>query len=331
MAARGRRPVDPADSSATGPPDACPHDPQSAQRSTACKRALSSRELYCPEANLFIPDASLYPNASTSPGRTPLPGEHRVDRLTWPRLAGLAPLTIGLLPVGAGCKQHGRHLPLGSDRLQAEWLATELAERLPALVWPTVQYGHYPAFGDYPGSPSVGEACFRQTMQAAIAAMRDSGHAVCVVLNSGISTIAAVNAACTGDSASTALHIYSGRAWQRTADRLSRQRVGGHADQLETAVILHLRPDLVELARARDESATDFVPGPLSRVDPESPNYSPSGAMGNPTLADPETGRALCRALLADALMALRPLSKRLAPSRTCPAPESGMPVKHPR
>ena len=81
--------------------------------------------------------------------------ESRVGNLSWPRLAALAPARTGLLPVGAASKEHGRHLPLATDLIQVEWLAAEVTARLPALVWPTVHYGHYPAFSDYPGSPSL--------------------------------------------------------------------------------------------------------------------------------------------------------------------------------
>jgi creatinine amidohydrolase len=31
---------------------------------------------------------------------------------------------VAVLPVGAACKQHGRHLPMNADFLQAEWLHT---------------------------------------------------------------------------------------------------------------------------------------------------------------------------------------------------------------
>ena len=45
--------------------------------------------------------------------------------IAWPQAESLlSEGAIALLPVGAGSKQHGRHLPMSSDQLQAEWLAS---------------------------------------------------------------------------------------------------------------------------------------------------------------------------------------------------------------
>lgn len=41
-------------------------------------------------------------------------------------------------------------------------------------------------------------------------------------------------------------------------------------------------------------------PGLLNRRDPSRPNYSPSGATGNPTLATREKGQKLAEAILRD-------------------------------
>src|ERR1700730_1452324 len=78
-----------------------------------------------------------------------------IERLTWDdvgrRIAGGS---AAILPIGAAAKQHGFHLPLNADRIQAEYFAARLTERVDALVWPTVTYGYYPAFVEYAGSSS---------------------------------------------------------------------------------------------------------------------------------------------------------------------------------
>jgi hypothetical protein len=42
-------------------------------------------------------------------------------------------------------KEHGPHLPLGTDRLLADYLAARIAERVPAVIAPVLTYGYYPA------------------------------------------------------------------------------------------------------------------------------------------------------------------------------------------
>ncbi len=79
-----------------------------------------------------------------------------VEHMRWDEVARRIDAgAVAILPIGAGAKQHGLHLPLNTDRIQAEWLAARLAERIDALVWPTLTYGHYPAFVEYAGSISL--------------------------------------------------------------------------------------------------------------------------------------------------------------------------------
>jgi creatinine amidohydrolase len=111
--------------------------------------------------------------------------------LTWPEVeARLARGAAAVLPLGAACKEHGRHLPMGADALQAEWLSRRLAERADVLVWPVLSYGHYPAFIDYPGSCSLSPETFRSLVREILQDILRHGTRLAVVLNTGISTIA---------------------------------------------------------------------------------------------------------------------------------------------
>lgn len=50
--------------------------------------------------------------------------------------------------------------------------------------------------------------------------------------------------------------------------------------------MLALAPDMVDMARAKASPAVEReIPGPLTPFDPASPNYSPSGSFGDPTVA----------------------------------------------
>lgn len=58
-----------------------------------------------------------------------------------------------VLPVGS-TEQHA-YLSLGTDSIVAERLATEAAEPLGVPVLPALPFGRTPAFGAFPGSPSL--------------------------------------------------------------------------------------------------------------------------------------------------------------------------------
>ena len=65
---------------------------------------------------------------------------HFIERMHWDEVARrIKEGAVAILPIGAAAKQHGFHLPLNTDRVQAEWLAGRMAEKIDALVWPTLK------------------------------------------------------------------------------------------------------------------------------------------------------------------------------------------------
>ena len=49
---------------------------------------------------------------------------HFIERMRWDEVARrIQDGAAAILPIGAAAKQHGFHLPLNTDRIQAEWLA----------------------------------------------------------------------------------------------------------------------------------------------------------------------------------------------------------------
>src|SRR5436190_1963240 len=82
----------------------------------------------------------------------PTPGVFLAD-LTWQQAEQvLRPEAVVVFPLGAASKEHGPHLPLGTDHIQADDLARRLAARAVVVVAPTITYSYYPAFVEYPGS-----------------------------------------------------------------------------------------------------------------------------------------------------------------------------------
>jgi creatinine amidohydrolase len=215
-----------------------------------------------------------------------------------------------LLPVGAACKQHGPHLPMHSDWLQAEWLARALVERAPVVCWPTLSYGHYPAFTEYPGSISLSVETFTALVGEILDGIRAAGAERCLVLNTGISTIPPLRQAirsASGFAAMELANVYAGPVYRRQEAALAEQARGGHADEPETSILLAIAPEQVAMDRAADWSGR-ALRGAFSRDDTSSHGYSPSGVYGNPRLASAAKGRRLLDAMLQDLLTALQRL-----------------------
>lgn len=220
-----------------------------------------------------------------------------------------------VLPIGAACKEHGFHLPLNTDYVQAEWLATQLAKRFSLIVWPTVSYGFYPAFVNYPGSASVSLDVFQ-------AYCIDLFESICrhyqnplILLNTGISTItplqSAIENSCYGEQVHL-INVYSGQQFSRVEKAVQIQSAGGHADEIETSIMLTLKPEAVHMERAVAGLDTK-VAGPLQPLNSEHANYCPSGSIGDPTRASAEKGKLLLDAILADTCEAVDSLCNQFA------------------
>ena len=226
-----------------------------------------------------------------------------VAELAWPEVkAYLERGYLAVLPIGAACKEHGHHLPMNTDFIQAEWLAQQTSLFCPSLIWPTISYGFYPTFVEYPGSCSVSEATFSQSIHDILQSILRSGANRIMILNTGISTIRPLEnmlGELNQHRQIILFNVYSGSNFTNAVNEIERQSIGGHADEIETSIMLALAPEKVDMTKAKKFDA-ELVAGPLNPGDPDKPNYSPYGVIGDARLATIEKGEMLTKAILAD-------------------------------
>ena len=237
-----------------------------------------------------------------------------VEQATWLEVQqSLDERRLSIVPIGASCKEHGPHLPLNTDYVQARWLAEQIAARFTVIVWPVVGAGYYPAFVAYPGSWSINEKTFVQCMQDIITSIARHADNPIVLLNTGISTIAPLQesiAQSDYSSRCTLINVYAGQQTAATVAKLEQQRAGGHADEIETSIMLAIDPDCVQMEKAQ-VGLERIEKGRLNPQDPTQPNYSPSGSMGNPTLASAEKGQQILASMLQDIFAQIDSLDSR--------------------
>ncbi|MGH6735020.1 MAG: creatininase family protein [Methyloceanibacter sp.] len=239
------------------------------------------------------------------------PSENEVARLAWDTVAArLAAGGAAILPIGAGAKEHGLHMPMGADQVIAGYFAHQLAQRIDALIWPTLTYGHYTAFVAYAGSVSLRPATFQAAVTEIADALISFRARRVLILDTGRSTIEPVSAAIAASrrpSSIRHLKVFAGSRYLATVRAIAKQPYGSHADEIETSLMLVIAPELVDMTRAKPSpfSPAGPAPGPLSQDDPSSPNYSPGGSFGDPTLASVEKGRKVLAAILDDLLEAV--------------------------
>jgi creatinine amidohydrolase len=216
----------------------------------------------------------------------------------------LTPERVVVLPLGAGAKEHGPHLPLRNDQLLAEELARRIVAARPVVLLPTLAYGYYPAFLEYPGSVSLSFETQRDVLVQICRSLARYGPRRFYVLNTGISTVNPLRAASELLAREGVLLRFSdprvvGRAAE---DAVRKQSHGSHADEIETSMTLHVAPQVVDMSKAVSDGGRPH-PGPLTRDagNPEG-HYSPSGVFGDATLATREKGERVFSAALADIL-----------------------------
>jgi creatinine amidohydrolase len=229
------------------------------------------------------------------------------EELTSPEVAALdRDRTVLILPLGS-VEQHGNHLPLGTDTLLAHSVSLAAAERLngKVAVLPPPWYGFSVHHMRFAGTVTL-------RAETLIAATEDI---VGSVVKHGFRRILLVNGHGGNGGvidllASTLGHKHYGRARiaavtyftlaREAIAALRRSEMGGmgHACEFETAMIQHIRPELVrtELAEATYPDpgspylTTDLLGGSAVRTYLDFADLSPTGTLGDPLLSTPEAG-----------------------------------------
>ena len=221
--------------------------------------------------------------------------------------------TVLLLPLGS-VEQHGRHLPLGTDSMLASAVSLEAAKRMSGrvAVLPPPWYGFSQHHMRFAGTVSLRA----ETMTSLV---EDIAH--CIIAH-GFRRLVLVNGhggnAGLVDVLSAKLgYQFYGRArvagltyFQLAQDRIAKLRLSsvggmGHACEFETAMMQHVRPDLVVMERAKVTYpntgsayvSTDLLSGSRVQTYNDFGDLSESGTLGDPSLANPEAGARFHRAV----------------------------------
>ena len=232
-----------------------------------------------------------------------------LENLSWPEAeSAFQTYRVAVLPIGARTKEHGHHLPLKNDFVIAEYLARRVTDACAAVTLPTVPYGYYPAFVEYPGSINIGKEVFRDLICDICRSVARHGLKRIYALNTGISTNAPLKLAQDVLALESIQFEFTDltRTLTDLKSSLITQEAGTHADELETSMMLYIAPEIVKLERAQKDIHPDKGPGGLTR-NPHAAGgvYSPTGVWGDPTLATREKGKIYIEALVKELIAAI--------------------------
>jgi creatinine amidohydrolase len=218
---------------------------------------------------------------------------------TWPDAERARHCSPAVLPFGA-LEQHGPHLPLSTDTVMAAWLAQHIADAVDGWLLPAVPFGDTAGNDGFPGTLSLSFDTVRAIVNDVGRGLRRSGFPCLIVVNGDYGNRGPLHLAAR-DLAAEAFGVlvvdYPGLE-EAAADVCESPPAGPgfyHADELETSVLLALRPSLVHLDRA--VAAYPELPVTLGAVPADLARLSPSGVFGDPMRASAEKGAAVLEVL----------------------------------
>ncbi len=199
----------------------------------------------------------------TTPGGQPVTDAGqpvRWEELSWEQVGAVRDggIDMVILPVGA-TEQHGQHLPTGVDTLSAVAVAEGASARTGIPVLPALAYGCSLGHSTkWPGTlPLRPETLARVAFELAewVAA---AGFKRLLMLNGHVTNWAPLR--CALENIRTDLpgfRIALRSLWELSSEVYDTYHADGgtnwHANDAETSLMLHLRPDLVQMAKAVDE------------------------------------------------------------------------------
>ena len=272
-----------------------------------------------------------YLPAARGAGTAAGPAGVRLGDLTWMEAEqALTPDRVVVLPLGAAAKEHGPHLLLRNDQILADYHARRVVEARPVALLPTLTYGFYPAFLEYPGSTSLSFATQRDAVVEIARSVARHGPRRIYVLNTGVSTVRPLREAAEALAREGVLMRFTdvtvaGRAAENA---VREQKMGTHADEIETSMVLYMEPGTVRMERAVADGLVDKR-GPLTRdAGNAAGHFSPSGVFGDPTLASWRKGALVTEAVVADILAEIDALAAAPPPPGEPRSPLEGPPAR---
>lgn len=214
-----------------------------------------------------------------------------------------------ILPIGH-TEQHGYHAPLSTDTLIIEAIGSGTAAAVPeqAACLPVFPYGVSTHRRSFPGTFNIGGRAFEDFWLAVVDTLVGRGFTRFYLMSGhgGNSSFLVNVVKYAGEKypqifcATAFLYLSGPNGIAALEEKRQSARGGmGHACELETSLVLHLRPDLVHLERAVDE--TDFITTPSYYMDwieggaltanPPWEDDTRTGAYGAGSLGTAEKGR----------------------------------------
>jgi creatinine amidohydrolase len=249
--------------------------------------------------------------------------KHLYRTLTWTEARDRArERSVIVIPVAA-IEQHGHHLPVDVDNVLVEHVTEEAALRSDGaiLTAPMIHYGFNEHNMGFPGTISIREYVFVDFCYDVALSFVRQGYERVVFVNGHGSNQMLCNLAARRINNTTGALAGSVAHWALAKEEVDRLREseypGGmaHACEFETAMYMHIRPELVDMSKAGPRETPSavskfiyddlFGSGPVHMVNRWS-RITETGVEGDPQLATAEKGKAFAECSIANLIQFCR-------------------------
>lgn len=213
--------------------------------------------------------------------------------------AGLQLTRTVLIPFGA-TEQHGSHLPLNTDTLEAFEVGRKLGQRRNIFIAPAVPYGVCRSTANHPGTISLTTATLRALAVDLVSSLYRQGLRNFILLTGhagGTHTSTLI------DAGEELLQRFEDIRLAVLTEYMLAAREGrgiietqddSHAGEIETSRILHSHPHLV-----KGQGVREYPTFPVGMLVRDKRACWPGGVWGDPTKATAEKGARLEEAVVA--------------------------------
>jgi creatinine amidohydrolase len=190
----------------------------------------------------------------------------RWDELTasdWAKAQEQAAYTC-ILPIGI-LEKHGPHVPLGSDLIQVREWAARATQKEYAVVFPDFFYGQIYEAKHQPGAFALPSRVVWDLLDATCDEIARNGFKKILIVNGHGGNPQLLRFFIQSQlerRRDYVVYFYDPKPDPAAQEKISKLRksdpaADGHAGERETSTVLHLRPDLVQMERAAQESGAD--------------------------------------------------------------------------
>lgn len=223
----------------------------------------------------------------------------------------VADQALVLVPV-AQVEEHGPHLPIATDLVIATTVAESAALRLlatiPVLVTPPLWAGYSVArMKRWPGTFCLRPFTMISLLEDVLGSLIEMGFRKVAFVNGHGLNVGPLETAVRSVGDKYDVYPAGVSVWNMLGSEGAKVResgpggCGGHADELETSLLLHLRPELVDMSKATAVDAVQyhsrfysgdlFLPALKTTWSTWDVHASQTGVHGDPTSATAEKGR----------------------------------------